>query len=150
MARLEESQARSLRVLEKEAATGPVSKIAMPTKVSIKHTKQTIWQNRLYHADNLSVLHQLQTDPEVAGKVQLIYIDPPFATARDFYGKNGEKSYSDKLVATEFLDFLAERLVLMRTLLADTGSIFVHLDQRMSHRVKLLLDDVIVDRIHLD
>lgn len=142
MARLEETQARSLRVLEKKAGTGPVSRTAMPTKTPRKQPKKTVWQNRLYHADNFSVLQTLQTDPAVAGKLQLIYIDPPFATARDFYGKNGEKSYSDKLVAKEFLDFLSARLVLMRSLLADTGSIFVHLDQRMSHRVKLVLDDI--------
>jgi site-specific DNA-methyltransferase (adenine-specific)/adenine-specific DNA-methyltransferase len=102
----------------------------------------TQWKNLLYHGDNLAVLKKLQKNPDVKGKIQLIYIDPPFATARDFFGKNGEKSYSDKLVADKFLVFLEERLLLMKELLAKNGSIFVHLDQRMSHRVKLLLDDI--------
>ncbi len=100
------------------------------------------WQNLLFQGDNLAVLKSLQKDPEIAGHIQLIYIDPPFATARDFFGKNGEKSYSDKIVAEEFLNFLKIRLLLMKELLADTGSIFVHIDQRMSHRVKILLDDI--------
>lgn len=104
--------------------------------------KMPVWVNRLYHGDNLTVLRELQYDQAIVGKMQLIYIDPPFATARDFFGKNGEKSYTDRLVAEEFIAFLQERLLLMKSLLSDTGSIFVHLDQRMSHRVKLVLDDI--------
>jgi adenine specific DNA methylase Mod len=115
--------------------------------MSITHRKKksknkSAWQNLLFQGENLSVLKTLQKNPELAGHIQLIYIDPPFATARDFFGKNGERSYSDKIVAEEFLNFLWVRLSLMKELLADTGSLFVHLDQRMSHRVKILLDDI--------
>src|SRR4051794_28256989 len=100
----------------------------MPTNQHEAITTPT-WKNLLFQGDNLTVLKNLQSNPEVAGKIQLIYIDPPFATARDFFDKNGEKSYSDKLVADKFLVFLEERLLLMKSLLADTGAIFVHLDQ---------------------
>lgn len=107
-----------------------------------KNNKQSTWSNLLFHGDNLTVLKNLQTNTTVTGHIQLIYIDPPFATARDFFGKNGEKSYTDRLVANEFIEFLHQRLTIMKDLLADTGSIFVHLDHRMSHRVKLLLDEI--------
>jgi site-specific DNA-methyltransferase (adenine-specific) len=95
-------------------------------------------KNILIHADNLKALQQLS----IQTKVDLIYIDPPFATNKDFHAKTGELGYSDKIVADEFLSFLRERLALMKTLLSETGSIYVHLDQRMSHEVKLVLDDI--------
>jgi len=59
--------------------------------------------------------------------VKLIYIDPPFATKSEFGGKEGERSYSDKVDMAEFIEALRERLIFQRELLADDGSIYVHL-----------------------
>jgi len=106
------------------------------------------WRNMIVQGDNLQFLKTcyLNQDPlikdKVKGKVKLIYIDPPFATKSDFGGKEGEFSYSDKVNRAEFLESLRERLIFLRELLADDGSIYVHLDQKMSHYVKVIMDEV--------
>jgi adenine-specific DNA-methyltransferase len=106
------------------------------------------WKNLIVQGDNLQFLKTcyLNKDPlikdKVKGKVKLIYIDPPFATKSDFGGKDGEKSYADKVNNAEFLETLRERLIYLREILAKNGSIYVHLDQKMSHYVKIVMDDV--------
>lgn len=106
------------------------------------------WKNMVVQGDNLQFLKTcyLNQDPliknKVKGKVKLIYIDPPFATKSDFGGKEGEFSYSDKVNRAEFLETLRERLIFLRELLAENGSIYVHLDQKMSHYVKIIMDEV--------
>jgi len=106
------------------------------------------WTNKLIFGDNLQVLKALMDDPEVydkntgRGKVRLIYIDPPFATRQEFRGSQDQKAYQDKIVGAQFLEFLRKRLVFLRELLADDGSIYVHLDQKKGHYVKVLLDEV--------
>jgi len=106
------------------------------------------WRNMIVQGDNLQFLKTcyLNQDPlikdKVKGKVKLVYIDPPFATKSDFGGKEGEFSYSDKVNRAEFLESLRERLIFLRELLADDGSIYVHLDQKMSHYVKVIMDEV--------
>ena len=106
------------------------------------------WQNLIVQGDNLQFLKTCQrnADPliksRVKGKVKLFYIDPPFATKSDFGGKNGERSYSDKVATAEFIEGLRERLIYQRELLDEDGSIYVHLDQKMSHYVKVMFDEV--------
>jgi len=106
------------------------------------------WQNLIVQGDNLQFLKNCyrNEDPlikdKVKGKVKLIYIDPPFATKSDFGGKEGEKSYTDKVATAEFVEAVRERLVYMRELLADDGSIYVHLDDKMSHYIKVILDEI--------
>lgn len=106
------------------------------------------WQNMIVQGDNLQFLKTCyrNEDPlikdKVKGKVKLIYIDPPFATKSDFGGKEGEKSYTDKVLTSEFLEMLRERLFYAKELLAEDGTIFLHLDQKMGHYVKLVLDEV--------
>jgi len=108
----------------------------------------TDWKNLIVQGDNLQFLKTcyLNQDPlikdKVKGKVKLIYIDPPFATKSDFGGKEGEYSYSDKVNRAEFLESLRERLIFLRELLAEDGSIYVHLDQKMSHYVKIIMDEI--------
>lgn len=92
---------------------------------------------RLFHADNLEILRGL--DP---GSVDLIYIDPPYATGRDFKTRAQELAYTDTLLGEDFLDFLYVRLLLLREVLADTGTIYLHLDQRMVFEAKILMDEV--------
>jgi len=106
------------------------------------------WTNKLIFGDNLQVLKALMDNPEVydkntgRGKVRLIYIDPPFATKQEFRGSQDQKAYQDKIVGAQFLEFLRKRLVFLRELLADDGSIYVHLDERNSHYVKIILDGI--------
>ncbi len=106
------------------------------------------WTNKLIFGDNLQVLKALMDDPEVydkntgRGKVRLIYIDPPFATKQEFRGSQDQKAYQDKIVGAQFLEFLRKRLVFLRELLADDGSIYVHLDWKKGHYVKTLMDEM--------
>jgi DNA modification methylase len=106
------------------------------------------WRNILVQGDNLQFLKACykNEDPlikdKVKGKVDLIYIDPPFATKSDFGGKDGERSYADKLDQAEFLESLKERLCLLRGILSNKGTIYIHLDQKMSHYVKIVMDEV--------
>jgi adenine-specific DNA-methyltransferase len=108
-------------------------------------------RNKLIYGDNLSILKTLLKD--YAGKVDLIYIDPPFATnghfkigeerANTISSSNGDAiAYSDTLVGEEYLEFLRERLIFMRELLSHRGSIYLHIDYKIGHYVKLVMDEV--------
>jgi len=108
------------------------------------------WQNILIFGDNLQAMKTL-LEMRKEGKicnadgttgVRLIYIDPPFATRQEFRGSEDQKAYQDKIVGAEFVEFLRKRLVLMRDLLSDDGSIYVHLDTKKSHYIKLLMDEI--------
>lgn len=98
--------------------------------------------NRLYYGDNLSVLAALTRDPAVRGHVRLVYIDPPYATKSVFQSRNQTDAYKDLLEGAHYLEFLRERLILLRDLLADDGSIYVHLDENMAFHAKALMDEV--------
>jgi len=106
------------------------------------------WNNLLVFGDNLQTLKTFYRDEDplikgkVKGKVQLIYIDPPFATESDFGAKKGQKAYSDKTRGAEFIEFLRRRLIIARELLADDGCIYVHLDGKKGHYAKVVLDEV--------
>ena len=108
------------------------------------------WHNKLIFGDNLQVMKSLLEDKK-SGKlcnsdgtpgIRLVYIDPPFSTKREMQGTGGEEAYQDKLAAGEFLEFLRKRLVFIRELLSDDGSVYVHLDWRMNSYVRVLMDDV--------
>jgi len=98
--------------------------------------------NKLILGDNLGILKALCNDPKIKGKVNLIYIDPPFGTGQDFIGYNEENGYSDRLINTAFLEFLRERLVFLRELLSENGSIYLHIDQKIGHYIKILMDEI--------
>ncbi|PTL35463.1 hypothetical protein CLG94_09325 [Candidatus Methylomirabilis limnetica] len=104
------------------------------------------WRNLLVWGDNLLALRELLSDQQgpnrfcTRGKIKLIYIDPPFATRQDFM-KDKEKAYRDKVLGAQFIEFLRRRLILLRELLADDGSIYVHLDTKKSHYLKAVLDE---------
>ncbi len=101
------------------------------------------WTNKLIFGDNLQVMKSLLSDPDVKGQVKLIYIDPPFATKQEFRGSHDQKAYQDKITRARFLEFLRKRLVFLRELLSNDGSIFVHLDYKKAHYVKTLLDEIL-------
>lgn len=106
------------------------------------------WKNMIVYGDNLQFLKTIyeNKDPiiknRVKGKVKLIYIDPPFATQDEFQNKLGAKAYNDKKQGAEFLEFLRRRLILAREILAEDGSIYVHMDYKMGHYVKIILDEI--------
>lgn len=98
--------------------------------------------NSLYWGDNLDVLLQLLHEQQYAGKIKLIYIDPPFATKGTFNAKNQNHAYSDILSGGQFIEFLRKRLIVLRELLADDGSIYLHLDNNMTFAMKIIMDEV--------
>jgi len=115
------------------------------------------WKNLLIWGDNKLVMSSL-IKQGWAGKINLIYIDPPFFTGADFTVKMKlgneeiekepsiieERAYKDTWSGgiASYLQYMYERLVLMRELLAETGSIYVHLDWHVGHYVKVMMDEI--------
>lgn len=112
------------------------------------------WINKIYWGDNLQVMsHLLKT---YRGKITLIYIDPPFDSKANYKkqielkGKAvendstvfEEKQYTDIWTNDEYLQFMYERLILLRELLTDNGSIYVHCDWHKSHYLRCILDEI--------
>ncbi|MBU1706116.1 site-specific DNA-methyltransferase, partial [Patescibacteria group bacterium] len=106
------------------------------------------WHNLLVFGDNLQILKTFNENKslliknKIKGKVKLIYIDPPFATESDFKGNKGQKAYSDKAKGAEFVEFLRRRLIVAWEMLAEDGNLFVHLDWKKAHYIKLVLDEI--------
>jgi len=103
-------------------------------------------ENRLYYGDNLPILASLLKDSSVKGKVRLIYIDPPFATKSVFQSRSQTEAYSDLLGGNSYIEFIRQRLILLRELLADDGSIYVHLDDKMAFYIKVIMDEIFGQR----
>jgi site-specific DNA-methyltransferase (adenine-specific) len=100
--------------------------------------------NKFFLADNLDVL-QILSQTENRPPIKLIYIDPPFMSQihyRSLKEKSGQLAFEDRWKAENYLDMLYPRLRLMKEVLADDGSIFVHVDWHVSHYVHLLLDEI--------
>ena len=111
------------------------------------------WRNRLIFGDNLIALKLLHRDDNIKGKVALIYLDPPFATNQSFKGGRDRTAtisksardatvYDDFLNGAAYLEFMRQRLILMRELLAESGSIYVHIDCKVGHYLKIIMDEV--------
>jgi adenine-specific DNA-methyltransferase len=109
--------------------------------------------NKLIFGENTLALKNLIEKQNMARKIDLIYIDPPFATNNTFTfseertstisnEKNGKIAYQDKLQGIAFLEFLRERLVLLKMLLSEQGSIYLHIDYKIGHYVKIMMDEV--------
>lgn len=116
---------------------------------------QDDWMNKIFWGDNLQVMSHLLK--EYRGQIKLIYIDPPFASDADYKRKvvikeKGsaesdstsfeEKQYGDIWNNDEYLQFMYERLTIMRELLSADGTIFVHCDWRVCSYMRLLMDEV--------
>jgi adenine specific DNA methylase Mod len=109
-------------------------------------------RNMLIHGDNYGAMHALKADYK--DKIDLIYIDPPYATGRRFSNRVSARNGDDPPVDSEayddvwadglddYLQMIYDRLKLMRDLLAPTGSIYVHGDWHASHYVKIIMDEI--------
>jgi DNA modification methylase len=116
--------------------------------------EQNGWISKIFWGDNLQVMSHLLK--EYRGKIDLIYIDPPFASDADYKRKIKvknqavvtdslsfeEKQYGDIWNNDEYLQFMYERLLIMRELLSINGTIFVHCDWRVCSYMRLLMDEV--------
>lgn len=110
-----------------------------------------ITDNLLIYSDNLFALKALMNTHHK--KIDLIYIDPPFATNNNFRigldrvstissSKSDRIAYSDIITEESYLEFLRERLVILRELLSDEGSIYLHIDYKIGHYVKIIMDEI--------
>jgi adenine-specific DNA-methyltransferase len=126
------------------------------------YTADASWTNRLIYGDNLLAMAALlagdEQTPSLRGKIDLIYIDPPFDSKADYRTKVTlpgveleqkptvieQFAYSDTWSdgTASYLAMITPRLILMRELLSDTGSIYVHLDWHVGHYVKIVMDEV--------
>ena len=117
--------------------------------------EQNGWMNKIFWGDNLQVMSHLLK--EYRGEVNLIYIDPPFDSKADYKKKIDikglgkaesdstsfeEKQYGDIWTNDEYLQFIYERLILLRELLSNTGCIYLHCDWHKSHHLRMLMDEV--------
>ncbi len=118
-----------------------------------QNVKGSLRIRRLYHGDNIKVMKGLLNDTKVLKNVKLVYIDPPFGTGQNFTingeqtatisrPNNGDIAYRDKITGEAYLRFLRPRLELLRTLMADDGSIYLHIDCKIGHYVKVLMDEI--------
>ncbi len=123
-------------------------------KASLKNVAgKNASKNKLIQGNNLDVLKTLLDDYKLKGKIDLIYIDPPFATnghfkisedrASTISRSNGDDiAYSDTLVGANFLEFLRERLIFLQELMSEKASIYLHIDYKIGHYVKIIMDEI--------
>jgi len=122
-------------------------------KAVLRPRSPSLSANKLILGENLAVLRSLLEDYGLAGRVDLVYIDPPFATNVEYriggdrantvsMAHDDEVAYSDTRVGAEYLEFLRERLIFLRELMSDRASIYVHIDYKVGHYVKIIMDEV--------
>lgn len=123
-------------------------------KESYGEPDETGWMNKIFWGDNLQVMSHLLK--EYRGSVNLIYIDPPFDSKADYkktiklknksftneYSIFEEKQYTDIWSNDEYLQFMYERLILMRELLSEKGTIYVHCDSKKVHHLRCIMDEI--------
>ena len=113
------------------------------------------WINKIFWGDNLQVMSHLLK--QFRGQVDLVYIDPPFDSKADYKKKIDikgigtaetdstsfeEKQYGDIWTNDEYLQFMFERLIILRELLSDDGTIYLHCDWHKSHHLRMIMDEV--------
>ena len=118
-------------------------------------TEQNGWINKIFWGDNLQVMSHLLKD--YRGKIDLIYIDPPFDSKADYKKKIDirgvgkvesdsssfeEKQYGDIWTNDEYLQFMYERIILLRELLSDKGTIYLHCDWHKAGFLRCMMDEV--------
>ena len=106
--------------------------------------------NILFQSENFLALSLMLK--KYSRKIDLVYIDPPFNTMQDFFISDGRantissikksKAYSDKMPLEKFLAFMWERLILIHELLSEKGSLYLHIDSKTGHYIKIILDEI--------
>ena len=156
------------------------NELVLPTKAkgglsqftgqAVKELHKKDWFNRMIYGDNLLAMQALLAGdsstgfPSMRGKIDLIYIDPPFDSKADYRTKIHLPSadieskptvieqfaYADtwKNGTVSYLQMIVPRLILMRELLSEQGSIYVHIDWHVGHYVKVIMDEIF-EKVHL-
>lgn len=149
----------SMRMIEQvrgQDLTPATETLSMPSLLqtgSWGKTRLDGWTNKLIWGDNLEALELLLREPSIRGQVRLVYIDPPYATNQEFRVGESRTStvsssyddrvaYEDRLAGEAYLRFLRDRLILIKEILAEDGSIYVHVDIKVGHYLKVLMDEI--------
>jgi adenine specific DNA methylase Mod len=131
-------------------------------KGEIQDIGEKQWFNKLIYGDNLLAMQVLlagdETTPSMRGKIDLIYIDPPFDSKADYRTivklPNSDIiqkptvieqfAYKDtwKMGTVSYLEMMVPRLILMRELLSDKGTLYVHIDWHVGHYLKIIMDEI--------
>ena len=105
------------------------------------------YSGEVYCADNLEIMRSLATS-DFKGSFQMIYMDPPFYSGAKYFSRRSDGSkklaYSDvwSLGLLEYLEMIAKRIFIAKELLSDDGLIWIHLDYRAVHYVKIIMDEI--------
>ena len=113
----------------------------------------TAQRNLIIYGENIRALKYLLEERGLKGMVDLIYTDPPFATNITFTVTDGRSStisssshgsvaYTDNILGDDFVSYIRERLLLMKELLSEKGSIYLHTDYKIGHYLKVMMDSV--------
>ncbi len=138
---------------QEEIIAGTLAVPLQPVRTYGETLTSDAWHDMLIFGDNLQAM-KILLEMKQAGKlinangtngVKLVYIDPPFATQREFAGSQDQKAYQDKIAGSQFLEFLRRRLVLIHDLLSPDGALYIHLDWRKCHYVKALTDEIFAE-----
>ena len=175
---VERGKKEAQRILDNLSKTQRINlqtnELVLPTKAkgdlssftgqTVKDINKTQWLNRMIYGDNLLAMQALLAgDPETGaeslrGKIDLIYIDPPFDSKADYRTivklpkteLEQEPSIIEKFAYSDtwkegtksYLEMIVPRLILMRELLSENGSIYMHTDWHVGHYVKVVMDDI--------
>lgn len=123
-------------------------------QISLKHIKGDInSQSMLIKGNNIEVMKYLIDNKGLRGMFDLVYIDPPFST-NNLFTTSDEKAnsisrshkdslaYDDTLSGSEYIEFIRERLIMLRELMSNRSSIYFHIDYKIGHYIKIIMDEV--------
>jgi len=121
--------------------------------INIKNQQEKIinttsWTNKIFYTDNIDVLNSLisnqslQKEIQDNGGIKLIYIDPPYNTGKTWKNKQNQICYNDKYELDDYLNLMYYTLYLMKQLLSEEGSIYVHCDWRVNSYLRLIMDEI--------
>ncbi len=159
---LETKQRISLQTRELVFPSRETTELDLFKVIKNQNAEISTWPNRLVYGDNLLAMSALligdETCESLREKVDLIYIDPPFDSKADYRTKISlpkldleqrptvieQFAYSDTWNdgTASYLQMIVPRLILMKELLNNEGSIYVHLDWHVGHYVKIILDEI--------
>lgn len=128
-----------------------IDKIIELKKLELRSISKGEEKGLYINGDNFDSMIMLLKNFE--NQIDLVYIDPPFNTNSNFYynedkvstissSKNDSLAYSDKMALNEYLEFIRERVVLIKKLLSDRGTLYFHIDCKLGHYIKLILDEI--------
>jgi adenine-specific DNA-methyltransferase len=137
-----------------KTTTAAVLATPCTTLFAVTEQPRVLFSNsHLFWGDNLEAMRFLRENKIVETPIDFVYIDPPYATGQAFTvngnrastisrSTNGTVAYRDELTGYTFLEFLRQRLILIRELMSNEASIYVHIDCKIGHYVKIVMDEV--------